>query len=187
MAAASTVLSFIVSLAMVRVLLSRWRSFALDEPNARSLHVTPVPRTGGLAMIAGTASAVGLIGVELWLPMSLALALAAVSLYDDVRALPRRMRFAAHFAAGGVLVWYVLSPMNPLELLLLVLAVVWITNLYNFMDGADGVAGGMALIGFSAYAIAAWLAGEATLATECAALAAGAVRLLDYHFPPPRP
>ena len=29
------------------------------------------------------------------------------------------------------------------------------TNLYNFMDGADGLAGGMAVIGFGAYALAA--------------------------------
>ena len=79
---------------MVRVLLSRWRSFALDEPNARSLHVTPVPRTGGLAVLAGTVSAVAFVGAQLWLPMALALVLAAVSLYDDVRGLPRRLRFA---------------------------------------------------------------------------------------------
>src|SRR3954468_13452243 len=186
MIAASSALSFLVCFVLVRVLLSRFRSFALDEPNARSLHVTPVPRTGGVAMIAGTASAVGLIGAELWLPMSLALALAAVSLYDDVRGLSRGMRFAAHLAAAGVLVWYVLSPMNPLELVLLVLAVVWITNLYNFMDGADGVAGGMALIGFSAYALAAWLAGEAALATLCAAIAAAALAFLIHNFHPAR-
>src|SRR3954464_5770118 len=124
MAAASTVLSFIVSLAMARVLLSRWRSFALDEPNARSLHVTPVPRTGGLAVLAGTASAAGFIGAQLWLPMALALALAAISLYDDVRGLPRSLRFAAHFAAAVLLVWYVLSPMNPVTMLLLAVAVI---------------------------------------------------------------
>ena len=186
MVAASTALSFLVSFAMVRVLLSRWRSFALDEPNPRSLHVTPVPRTGGLAVLAGTASAVAFIGAQLWLPMVLALALAAVSLYDDVRGLPRRLRFAAHFGAAALLVWYVLSPMHPLEMLLLVVAVVWITNLYNFMDGADGVAGGMALIGFSTYAIAAWLAGEAALATLCAALAAAALGFLTHNFHPAR-
>src|SRR3954462_12253522 len=186
MIAASSALSFLVCFAMVRVLLSRFRSFALDEPNARSLHVSPVPRTGGLALMAGTASAAGVSGAELWLPMSLALALAAVSLYDDVRGLSRRMRFAAHFAAAGVLVWYVLSPMNPLELLVLVLAVVWMTNLYNFMDGADGVAGAMALIGFPAYALAAWLSGQAVLATLCAAIAAAALAFLIHNFHPAR-
>ena len=171
---------------MVWLLLSRLRGFALDEPNARSLHATPVPRTGGLAVLGGTASAAVFIGAQLWLPMALALALAAVSLYDDVRGLPRRLRFGAHFAAAALLVWYVLSPMHPLELALLAVAVVWITNLYNFMDGADGVAGGMTLIGFSAYAIAALAAGEAALATLCAAIAAAALGFLTHNFHPAR-
>jgi UDP-N-acetylmuramyl pentapeptide phosphotransferase/UDP-N-acetylglucosamine-1-phosphate transferase len=184
MLAASTALSFLLSLATARLLASRWRSFALDEPNVRSLHVTPVPRTGGLAVLAGTAGALAFIGAQLWLPMALAAALAAVSLYDDVQGLPRRMRFATHFAAAALLVWHVLSPMHPLELLLLLVAVVWVTNLYNFMDGADGVAGGMALIGFSAYAIAAWLAGDGALATLCAAIAAAAAGFLIHNFHP---
>jgi len=186
MLAASTAVSLLVSFVAVRVLLSRFSGVVLDEPNARSLHVTPVPRTGGLAVLAGMASAVAFIHAELWLPVVLALALAAVSLYDDVRGLPRRLRFAAHFAAAAILVWYVLSPMHPLEMLLLVLAVIWITNLYNFMDGADGVAGGMALIGFATYAIAAWLAGEAALATLCAAIAAAALGFLIHNFHPAR-
>jgi hypothetical protein len=37
----------------VRLLLSRFAQFALDEPNARSLHEKPVPRTGGIAVLAG--------------------------------------------------------------------------------------------------------------------------------------
>ena len=186
MLAASTALSFLVSFAMVRVLLSRFHAFALDEPNARSLHVKPVPRTGGLAVLAGTASSAAFIGAQLWLPMTLTLLLAALSLYDDARGLPRRLRFGAHLATAALLVWYVLSPMHPLEMLLLVVAVVWITNLYNFMDGADGVAGGMALIGFSTYAIAAGLAGETALATLCAAIAAAALGFLIHNFHPAR-
>ena len=35
----------------------------------------------------------------------------------------------------------------------------WMTNLFNFMDGSDGLAGGMALFGFGAYAVAAGMAG----------------------------
>jgi UDP-N-acetylmuramyl pentapeptide phosphotransferase/UDP-N-acetylglucosamine-1-phosphate transferase len=187
MLGASAALSFVISFAVVRLLLTRFRFFALDRPNARSLHTEPVPRTGGLAVLAGVASALAFITeAALWLPVALALALAAVSLYDDVRGLRRRLRFVLHLAAAGALVWYLLSPMHPLEMVLLALAVVWITNLYNFMDGADGVAGGMALIGFSAYAAAAWLAGEAALATLCAALAAAALAFLIHNFHPAR-
>ena len=44
----------------------------------------------------------------------------------------------------------------------------------------------MALIGFSAYAIAAWLAGSAALATLCAAIAAAALGFLIHNFHPAR-
>lgn len=186
MLGASALLSFAAAFIAVRLLVSRFGRFALDQPNARSLHTTPVPRTGGLAVLGGTAVALGFIGTQLWLPMLLAVILAAVSLYDDVFHLRRRARFVAHLAAAGLLVWYVMSPMNPFEMFLLVLAVVWITNLYNFMDGADGVAGGMTVIGFGAYAIAAWLAGEAALATLCASIAAAALAFLIHNLHPAR-
>src|SRR4051812_2638807 len=181
MPGAPALLSFAVAFFAVRLLLTRFGRFALDQPNARSLHATPVPRTGGLAVLAGVAVVFGFIGMQLWLPMLLALVLAAVSLYDDVFHLRRRARFLVHLAAAGMLVWYVMSPMNPIEMLLLVLAVIWITNLYNFMDGADGVAGGMTVIGFCAYAIAAWLSGEAALATLCASIAAAALAFLLHN------
>ena len=179
-------LSFLVAFAAVRVLLSRFGRFALDQPNERSLHVQPVPRTGGIAVLAGSAVATAFIGGKLWLPMLLALLLAALSFYDDVRELRTRTRFLAHFAVAAFFVWYVTSPMNPVEMLLLVLAVVWITNLYNFMDGADGVAGGMAIIGFGAYALGAWLGGHYALAALCAALAASSAAFLAHNFHPAR-
>ena len=80
----------------------------------------------------------------------------SVSFFDDLRGLPTAVRLAAHVAAAAFLVWYVLSPMLAVEMLVLILAVAWITNLYNFMDGSDGLAGGMAMIGFGAYGVAAW-------------------------------
>lgn len=180
------VLAFLVSLAVVRLLLTRFARLALDQPNERSLHERPVPRTGGIAVIAAAASAALWISPELWLPLLLAFGLGAVSLLDDVRGMSRRLRLALHVSAAGFLCWYVLSPMNPVELALLVIAVVWATNLYNFMDGSDGLAGGMALIGFSAYAIGAWTAGQVALAMLCSAIGAGAAAFLLHNFHPAR-
>jgi UDP-N-acetylmuramyl pentapeptide phosphotransferase/UDP-N-acetylglucosamine-1-phosphate transferase len=54
------------------------------------------------------------------------------------------------------------------------------------MDGSDGLAGGMALIGFGALAIAAQLAGFAPLALACASIAAAAAGFLLHNFPPAR-
>jgi UDP-N-acetylmuramyl pentapeptide phosphotransferase/UDP-N-acetylglucosamine-1-phosphate transferase len=100
--------------------------------------------------------------------------------------MPAAIRLLAHAAAAGAIVWFLLSPMHPVEIALLVLAVVWITNLYNFMDGADGVAGGMALIGFATYAVAAQAGGHASLAAACIALAAASGAFLLHNFHPAR-
>ena len=61
----------------------------LDHPNSRSLHTTPVTRTGGLGMLPGILISWVLLPAALplsvWIGFSL---LAAVSLADDVFTLP---------------------------------------------------------------------------------------------------
>jgi UDP-N-acetylmuramyl pentapeptide phosphotransferase/UDP-N-acetylglucosamine-1-phosphate transferase len=180
------VLSFVVAFIVARVLISRFGRFALDQPNERSLHERPVPRTGGIAVLLGAAMAFAFGAASLWLPAVLALALAVVSFVDDVHRLPTLVRLAAHLAAAAFVVWYLLSPMHPLEMVLLILAVAWITDLYNFMDGSDGLAGGMATIGFGAYAIAAHLGGDGQLAALCTALAGAAAAFLAHNHHPAR-
>lgn len=180
------VLSFAVTFVALRLLLSRFGRFALDRPNERSLHERPVPRTGGLALLAGLLTSLAFGAGGLWLPIGLATALAFVSFVDDLRGLPTSVRLVTHFAAAGLLVWYLLSPMHPLELAVLCLSVVWITNLYNFMDGSDGLAGGMAVIGFGAYTIAASVAGHTALLALSVAVAAAAAAFVTLNFPPAR-
>lgn len=186
MLAGSAAFSFLAAFLLVRVLLSRFASFALDEPNARSLHEQPVPRTGGIAVLAGAAVSLGLGALPLWLPFVLAVALGALSFLDDLHGLPPTARLLAHVGAAGSLLWYVLWPMYVVELIVLTLAVAWITNLYNFMDGSDGLAGGMSVIGFGTYATAAQLGGDAALAALCIALAGACAGFLVYNFHPAR-
>ncbi len=180
------ILSFCVAFVAARLLLGPFAGFALDQPNERSLHERPVPRTGGIAVLAGIASAVVWLQGAYWLPLALALALAALSLVDDLRDMPTPVRLIAHLTAAAVLVGSALWPAHPLEVVLLVLAITWITNLYNFMDGSDGLAGGMALIGFGTYALTAYVAGDAVLAALCVAIAAAAAAFLVHNFPPAR-
>jgi UDP-N-acetylmuramyl pentapeptide phosphotransferase/UDP-N-acetylglucosamine-1-phosphate transferase len=186
MLAAIGTLSFVIAFVAVRVLLSRFGRFALDEPNERSLHERPVPRTGGIALLLGAGTPFAFDAAPFWLIGELALGLAAVSFVDDVHRLPTSVRLGAHLAAAGVVVWYLLTPMHAVQMALLILAVAWITDLYNFMDGADGLAGGMATIGFAAYAIAAHAAGDAALAALCTALAAAAAAFLLHNHHPAR-
>jgi UDP-N-acetylmuramyl pentapeptide phosphotransferase/UDP-N-acetylglucosamine-1-phosphate transferase len=166
-------------------LLRHGQRLPMDHPNARSLHATPTPRIGGLGIMAGVLVASVWLADTALLPVMLgAFALAAMSVLDDVRGLPVRVRFLAHFVAAvgclfalGLTGWMLLAG---------TLAVVWMTNLYNFMDGSDGLAGGMAAIGFGALALAAWLGDAPGLAVFCAAIAAAALAFLRFNFPPAR-
>jgi UDP-N-acetylmuramyl pentapeptide phosphotransferase/UDP-N-acetylglucosamine-1-phosphate transferase len=158
----------------------------LDHPNARSLHDKPIPRIGGIGVLAGVAAVMALGAAPFAPPFAIALILAGVSLIDDLHRLPPAARLAAHLGAAAVTVWYLLSPMNVIELALLALAIAWLTNLYNFMDGSDGLAAGMTIIGFGTYALAAWLSGDVELALFCSALAGAALGFLAFNFHPAR-
>src|SRR6185503_20140435 len=107
-----------------------------------------------------------------------------VSFVDDLRGMPTWLRLLLHLAGAALLAAYVLLPMHPLELALIVLGIAWLTNLYNFMDGADGLAGGMAVIGFGAFALAAGVASP--LGIAALALASASAGFLAWNFPPAR-
>ncbi|MSP96808.1 MAG: glycosyl transferase [Betaproteobacteria bacterium] len=180
-------LSFGIALACLCVLL--WapvRGLALDRPNARSLHKVPVPRTGGLALVAGVAGSLAFVGSREQAPLLIALALAAVSFCDDLFGLPTLSRFAAHLAATAAALLFIVPDSNPAVFLFFLLGLAWIANLFNFMDGSDGLAGGMAVAGFGVFAIAAHLDGMVWLATACIAIAAAALAFLLFNFHPAR-
>jgi UDP-N-acetylmuramyl pentapeptide phosphotransferase/UDP-N-acetylglucosamine-1-phosphate transferase len=187
MLALAPVAAFVVALLVARLLLTPvGRRIALDRPNERSLHAHPVPRTGGIAIAAGVASACALIQPGVGMTLGVALALAAVSFIDDIAGLPTLVRLAAHVAAAAAVLVYQIGYSEPVLLASLALAIAWYTNLYNFMDGSDGLAGGMALFGFGAYAIAALLSGADAYAALCGAIAAAAAGFLAFNFPPAR-
>jgi UDP-N-acetylmuramyl pentapeptide phosphotransferase/UDP-N-acetylglucosamine-1-phosphate transferase len=187
MLALAPVAAFLVALAAARLLLTpAGRRIALDRPNQRSLHAHPVPRTGGIAIAAGLAAACALAQPGVAVILAGALALAAVSFADDVAGLPTLARLAAHLAAAAAVLLYQVGYAEPVLFAAFLLAIAWYANLYNFMDGADGLAGGMTVIGFGAYAIAAFASGGEGIAVLCAALAAAAAGFLVFNFPPAR-
>ncbi len=161
---------------------------ALDKPNTRSLHTTPVPRTGGIGLLLGVAA--GWAYITPYLPWGFWVALAlltAVSLLDDLRGLSAITRLGAHlFAATLAAMTLLPAPESLLFVAIVVLAIGWMCNLYNFMDGTDGLAGGMALFGFLAYATAAWLSGSEQFALLNLAIAAAAAGFLLHNFHPAR-
>jgi UDP-N-acetylmuramyl pentapeptide phosphotransferase/UDP-N-acetylglucosamine-1-phosphate transferase len=177
--------AFVVTLLCLGVLVSAFgRRLVLDRPNERSLHRNPVPRTGGLAIMAGIAAGCVVGAPGFGVTLALAAALAAVSFLDDLFDLHTLVRLALHLAAAAAAVLLELRFMGWAEFVVLTLAVAWYANLYNFMDGSDGLAGGMALIGFGAYAAAAAIDGVHPLAELCMVLAAAAGAFLTRNFHP---
>lgn len=180
-----------------------WLS-VLDLPNERSLHTRPTPRTGGVAILAAAAAAWGVVAAGWGLPagfgpVALGAALvAAVSLADDHRSVPARVRLAVHLAGAALVVLAGLRlhalPLPGLAAALPAWAgvaltvgfVAWMTNLYNFMDGMDGFAGGMTASGFGVLGAALWWHGDAAGGAAALALAGGAAGFLTANFPPAR-
>jgi UDP-N-acetylmuramyl pentapeptide phosphotransferase/UDP-N-acetylglucosamine-1-phosphate transferase len=180
------------------------RFHILDHPNERSLHERPTPRTGGVAIVIAIAA--GMAALAAFLPsprepMILALGalpIAAVAFADDRWGLPVRWRLLTHamvaiaLAFGSLRLGVVYLPGLAVSLpaWLAVGAaaalIVWMTNLYNFMDGMDGFAGGMAVIGFGAFALLGFTQGRADFAALNLIIAASALGFLAFNFPPAR-
>lgn len=157
---------------------------ALDHPNARSLHVAPVPRVGGLVLVS--VAAVAMLPQPSLRPLVLiAVALMLLSAWDDRHGLPVLLRLVAHLGAA-LLAAVLLLPVAPAWVCLAAtLALAWGMNLFNFMDGSDGLAGGMAVIGFATLAVAAGGSGS-ELGVASALVAATAAGFLVHNFHPAR-
>jgi UDP-N-acetylmuramyl pentapeptide phosphotransferase/UDP-N-acetylglucosamine-1-phosphate transferase len=108
-----------------------------------------------------------------------------VSFADDKQGLPIAWRFLTHLFAAGMLT-AALDPLSAVATAVTVLATVSMINIYNFMDGSDGLAGGMALLGFGCYGLAAGLAGELPFASVNLTVAAAALAFLFFNFHPAR-
>ena len=169
----------------VMVILLENKMSPLDQPNERSLHSKPVPRSGGIAIMAGTLVAV-LMVMSHFVAAWLAAILSALSFIDDRHSLSALIRLAVHFSAGATFLVLAGAPSSILVFLALLFAIVWLTNLFNFMDGSDGLAGGMAVIGFGTYGIAAILAGGNEIGFISLSVAAAAAGFLIFNFPPAR-
>ncbi|MES3032830.1 MAG: glycosyltransferase family 4 protein [Gemmatimonadota bacterium] len=181
------------------------RSGQLDHPNARSSHVAPTPRGGGVAFVITTLIATTVLAVSGVISRNEAIAVlgggalvATVGMIDDRRGLPARTRLGAHLCAtlGLVLLldlWQTpaLASLAPvIRLGVLTCAVVggaWLINLTNFMDGIDGIAAVETVTACVGIAICTFLATARLDAMLLPLLvAAGAAGFLIWNWPPAR-
>jgi UDP-GlcNAc:undecaprenyl-phosphate GlcNAc-1-phosphate transferase len=182
---------------------------AMDIPDARKVHNQPIPRLGGLAVVAAIAivfSAARWLSAGHWvLPPYLATALGIgalpillVSIADDIRRVAARRKLAAHVlgAVIAVALGISLGPVVhlfgvPIEIgwfagPLSVLWIVGITNAFNLIDGLDGLSTGLALIAAVSMAAVFAIVGQSNMVGVSLVLAGALIGFLPYNLHPAR-
>lgn len=169
----------------------------VDRPTARSSHVLPTPRGGGLSIVAVTTCGVLILAAAGLVPLRLAgplviggLGVAAVGFCDDIRSVSVGVRMLTHVGAALLAAYWLGGArladqglaLGVAELILRILTIAWTLNLFNFMDGIDGLAaseGAFILLGGAALAL---VDGSPTMGPE---LLAGAACLgfLKWNWP----
>ncbi len=143
----------------------------------------PIPRTGGIALMAGImAGWVLLFKFWAWWIVLPVMGLFVMSLVSDVRGLMPRTQLIGHFITA--LIALLGAGISWVWALPVLLFIVWMTNLYNLMDGSDGMAGGMALFGFSFYGIAGLMSGNEAFAMLNFSIGAASLGFLYHNFYP---
>jgi UDP-GlcNAc:undecaprenyl-phosphate/decaprenyl-phosphate GlcNAc-1-phosphate transferase len=198
------VLPFLLAMVVTMLLLpvlgrlaARWR--IVDAPGARKVHLTPIPRVGGIAMLAGAFLA-AVIAVPLQPPeRAFLIAAALVAVFgglDDRFDLDYRVKLFGQLLAALMVVLGANVQIHELTLddrvllpewisiPLSVLFLVGITNAINLADGLDGLAGGTTFLSLCALAILAYSGGQVTTAALALTFAGAVLGFLRFNtFP----
>ncbi|MEM9998260.1 MAG: MraY family glycosyltransferase, partial [Bacteroidota bacterium] len=207
--------TFAVALSAALVATPMLRDVALrqgwvDVPDERKIHVTPIPRVGGIAIFLGLTLGLGfaylvrdllpfVIPPRTWAIWLGALVLFATGLYDDLCGLGFKRKFVVqlvvayamvaagfHFRLEGVPLLGDLGIYHQLWIALpfTLLWIVGVMNAVNLLDGLDGLAAGVSLIALLALAVAFAGNGDIGMVVLALALAGGIVGFLVYNFNP---
>ena len=177
----------------------------VDPGNHRTVHGTPTPRIGGLAVvvtfIAGcvAAGATGTPSGPMWWVLALlagSFVVGAVGLADDLRGLAPAPRVLAQIIAavmfvlvsGGVRLPHLLEPdVGRLAAVVWGLgAICWIvgvTNAVNLIDGLDGLAIGTVMPILGGIACIAWRTGKPVEAVVATVLVCSLLGFAPSNFP----
>ncbi len=181
----------------------------LDLPGGRKIHQTPIPRLGGIAIVAAFLIAIGVaalgaqtMGGPTGLRYDRVLAIMAgtavlvvIGVIDDLRGTPARVKLAAQVAAA-VIAWALGLSIDALHLPSIVLVLGWLSlpatilwmvaiiNAVNLIDGLDGLASGVVLAALGAFAVVAALGRVDPALIVIAATSGAAVGFLAYNLHP---
>lgn len=181
---------------------------AVDIPNNRKIHTTPIPRLGGIALYAGFLTAVlaafilaFFTGVKLnprafWGVILGGTIMLGVGIADDIRPIRPMTKLCWQIGAAifimffGVEISFISNPFNgllPLGLLAIPLTLFWVvgvTNALNLIDGLDGLAAGVTAISAITLFFVALRVHQVGAAVMMLALAGSSIGFLRYNFFP---
>lgn len=185
------------------LILALRRFKVLDAPGGRKQHVKAVPRTGGVAVLAGLAvgSAVGLAGgieglagldLSGTLPfLSATLVVFGVGLWDDIKGCSVLCKLLAQavaallFILGSPAIDFPAWPLG--SVIAVAVAALWlmgVTNAVNFFDGLDGLAPGSGGLIAGSLAIIAASNGDQSSFMLAAVLSGACLGFLGYNWRP---
>ena len=212
----TAVVAFVVSMLVAAVLTPLIRNLAyrygaLDHAlTARKIHGRPIPRLGGIAIVAGFyVSLLGLLIFKSGMARMLmrehnfalgifagGIVIAALGVYDDLRGADARKKFVVQFAVAGLMyslgfrVEQIASPFGGAlslgwaSLPFTLLWIVGVINAMNLIDGLDGLAGGVALVATATITIISLHNSQPLMVLFAGALAGSVLGFLFYNFNP---
>ncbi len=148
---------------------------ALDIPNERKVHKTPMPRLGGLAIFFGFLLGYMIYGTHSPQMNSILIGsfvIVLTGVFDDIKPLKASTKFIGQLVAACILVFYgnfVMSNISafgitidfgPFSYFLTLFFILGCINCMNLIDGLDGLAGGIASIYFLTIGIIATMQGK---------------------------
>ena len=177
----------------------------MDQPDARKAHQRPIPKGGGVGVVAAFLVGIGLLyGFAAFARIAdpyfrgvilASAAIALVAFLDDLRNWSFAVKLAAQLAAAllavgsGLVVDRLNLPwLGPVALgwAAAPLTLAWIlfaTNAVNFIDGLNGLAAGVSVIVCAALGWIAAAHGGWFVYFACVLLAAGLTGFLPFNFP----
>ncbi|GAB4548647.1 MAG: MraY family glycosyltransferase [Anaerolineae bacterium] len=174
---------------------ARWLALKLgiiDQPAARKVHSTPIPRLGGIAMYGAVVIAL-LVFRGRYVNQLISILLGAtwvsiVGVWDDRWGLRPILKLVGQVVAAVILiVTGVQVQFLPSQALNWVVTIVWVvglTNALNFLDNMDGLSGGIAAIASAFFLLMAVQNGQYLVGILSAALLGASIGFLVYNFNP---
>lgn len=202
--------SLIASLALTYLVRERaTRAGMFDPTDHRKVHTRQIPRVGGVAIFLSVAIALAVLALrggfeglgfassKLAVIVIGGAATFALGLYDDLRQLRARYKFAVQIAiavaifAAGVRIDTIALPLigqisfNPvMGLFFTIFWFVGLTNAFNLIDGLDGLASGAAMFALTTMFVVATINQQAGAALVTLAVAGATLGFLRYNFHP---